>query len=398
MLSPKAKNQSKFRATLAEIWSRIINKVESDDYYTNGDDDRYSRTIEGVIMNSPTASRAVDAMAKYIAGKGLTADVTLYDDISLFDVVNEIAQDIAFQGGCFIHRSLKYDLDSEKFITDKIEVLDYHRMRIGIEDDAENAGKFWDGDFGGEKKGWSAKKDKEFYYPFSTNQRVIQAQIEADAKESTVETIADKLRIYRGQVMYLNTTPRFIYSISPMDAVFNDMDTEYRIGLYSNKVVRSGFLGKKVILFKELDEPINDPEIQILESENDKVKRLVQEWMGAENSDSVMVVSVDNMTEPDKFMHIIDIPSDYNDDMFKETIGRVRRNILGGASNLPEALLFTNDGGLFSGSGEQFIQMKKFYSEQTEKYRLMIEKALLRFGFDTKIIELSDGDEVFTAE
>lgn len=398
MLNQKVKNHlSKFRATLAEIWSRTISKVESDDYYTNGEDDAYSRTIEGVIMNSPTASRAVDAMSKYIAGKGLTSDFTLYDDISLWDVVSEIAQDLAFQGGCYIHRSVKYDIDSERFVTDKIEVLDYHRMRKGIEDDEENEGKFWDGDFGGEKKGFN-KVDKRFYYPFSANQNVIQAQIEADADGFEAETIAEKLRYYRGQVMYINTTPRFVYAVSPFDAVFNDMDTEYRIGLWSNKIIRSGFLGKKVILFKELDEPINDPENPVLESENDKVKRLVQEWMGAENSDSVMVVSVDNLTEPDKFMHVIDIPSDYNDDMFKETIARIRRNILGGASNLPEALLFTNDGGLFSGSGEQLIQLKKFYSEQTEKYRLMIEKALKRLGFETQIIDLSDGDEILTTE
>ena len=48
MLSPKLKNQSKFRATLAEIWSRVINRVDSKDYYTNGDDEAdFSLTLRG---------------------------------------------------------------------------------------------------------------------------------------------------------------------------------------------------------------------------------------------------------------------------------------------------------------------------------------------------------------
>lgn len=378
----------KFRAVLAELWSRVIKKVESDDYYTNGDDDDYSRSMERVVMNSPTASRASGTMAKYIAGAGLTDDFNLYDDISLSDVVKEISQDLANQGGCFVHRSVKYDIDTDKFVTDKIEVLDYHGIRIGIEDDNENDGKFWEFD-ANDKKGFKQAK-KKFYYPFSNSQNVIKSQIDADAKETNAQTIAEKLQHYRGQVMYLNTTPRFIYAISPFDSAYNDMDTEYRIGLYSNKVFRSGFLGKKMILFKEIQQIIGDENSEF-EDENAKMRALISEWMGAENSDSVFVTQVDNMTDIDDFMKVIDIPSDYDEDMYTNTVERVRRNILGCASNLPEALLFTNDGGLFSGSGEQLIQLKMFYSEQTKEYRAMVEKALRRLGFDTKIIELSDG-------
>lgn len=389
MLNPKYK----FRAVLAELWSRVIRRVDSNDYYTNGDDDNYSRSVERVIMNSPTASRASSAMAKYIAGAGLTNDFVLYDDISLSDVVKGISQDLANQGGCFVHRSIKYDIEADKFVTDKIEVLDYHGMRIGIEDDNENDGKFWEFD-ANDKKGFKQAK-KKFYYPFSNSQRAIKAQIEADSKDTNAQTIAEKLQHYRGQVMYLNTTPRFVYAVSPFDSAYNDMDTEYRIGLYSNKVFRSGFLGKKMILFKEIQQVVGDENSEF-EDENEKMRALISEWMGAENSDSVFVTQVDNMTEIDDFMKVIDVPTNYDEDMYTNTVERVRRNILGCAGNLPEALLFTNDGGLFSGSGEQLIQLKKFYSEQTKEYRAMIEKALKRLGFDTKIIELSDG--VVTAE
>lgn len=384
----KKKFLNNARAFLAELWSRENRLVESDDYWTNGDDDNYSESVERVVINSPTAHRACEMMSKFIRGSGLTNDVDFGDE-TLFDKVREISQDIAMQGGCWIHRSVRFDVDADKFVTDKIEVLNYHHMRKGKGDDDDNSGKIYVRDKSKDK--FELTKDKApWFYPFSDDQKVIKSQIEADAKDKNSETIAEKLSHYRGQVLYINTTPRFIYALSPFDSVFNDMDTEYRISLYSNKIVRSGFLGKKIILFKEQD-PLSTSEDEFGEEfdANVRMKELITGWMGAENSDSVFVSSVDNVEDIKDFIHVIDIPTDFNEDMFIDTINRVRRNILGSASSLPEGLVFSNDGGLFSGSGEQILQLKMFYNEQTEDYRTIIERALYRLGFDTKIIELT---------
>ena len=127
------------RAFLAELWSRENRLVESDDYWTNGDDDNYSESVERVVINSPTAHRASEMMSKFIRGSGLTNDVDFGDE-TLFDKVREISQDLAIQGGCWIHRSVKFDIDSDKFVTDKIEVLNYHHMRKGKGDDDDNSG------------------------------------------------------------------------------------------------------------------------------------------------------------------------------------------------------------------------------------------------------------------
>lgn len=376
------------RAFLAELWTREVKYVESDDYWENGEADDYSETIERAILNSPTASRASVLFTKFIHGAGLTVDVDFGEDF-LSDKVRDISRNLAIQGGSWIHRSVKYDADTDMFVTDKIEVMNYHYMRKGKADDDDNEGRIYLRDKHKDLQNLT-KENTPWFYPFSNNQEIIRAQIEADAKDKDAETIAEKLNHYRGQVYYINTTSDFIYAISPFDSVFNDMDTEYRVSLYTNKVFRSGFLGKKIFLFKEQD-PLGmgkDGEVDEFEDVNEHMKNLIQSWMGAENSDSVFVSSVSSTDDIDDFMKVINVESDFNEDMFRDSVSRLRRNILGAASGLPEALVFSNDNGLFSGSGEQVVELKKFYNEQTEAYRFIINKSLKKLGFDTEIIEL----------
>ena len=60
-------------------------------------------------------------------------------------------------------------------------------------------------------------------------------------KDMRVTIGQEMIKHYRGQVMYLNLTPKYRYAISKFESVFNDLDTEYRIGVYCNTMTRSGF-------------------------------------------------------------------------------------------------------------------------------------------------------------
>lgn len=371
-------NKVGWRASLIELWNRNIKYVKTKDYWQNGDDDNYSLEIERVIMNSPTAVRVADLMSKYIAGMGVTNDVVVYDDVNLSDIVKDMANDLTYQGGFYLHRSIKLDADSGNFITDKIEVIDYHKCRKGDSDDSENEGKIWFGDFS--DRGYGSK-EKDWYYPFSTNQNVIKAQILSDSKKFEDDDIAKKIKHYRGQVIYVNTTPKFMYAISPFDSVYNDMDTEYRISLYGNKIIREGFLGKTMVLVKGLNE-----------EESESMRDKVQGWLGAENSSNIFFSAIEDLDKISEAIHIQKIETDYNDDMFTKTEERIRRNILGSGANVPEGLLYLNEGALFSGSGEQIKQLKQMYYENTEYYRKLIEKTLARLGFDSVIITLDELD------
>ena len=58
---------------------------------------------------------------------------------------------------------------------------------------------------------------------------------------------------YRGQVYYMNLTPRYKYALSKFDSTYNDADSEFRYGLYINRAT-TGFLGKTIAITQGLDE------------------------------------------------------------------------------------------------------------------------------------------------
>lgn len=366
------------RASLIELWTRVNDYVVSEKIFKNGYNDQYSQEMEAVISNSPTGVRARGTFAKYIAGDSLTMDPEMDDFTSLWDVVVSMGHHIATYGGVWIHRSIKID-KSGNFVTAKIKVLNYHKCRIGKKDDNENDGKVHYGDFSSKKGLIGSSSTKKWFYSFNDNQNVIRDQILVDAKDAGVDSIEEALAYYRGQVMYINTTPDHVYAISPFDSVFNDLDTEYRISLYSNKSFRSGFLGKLMVFYSGLSK-----------EDGENLNNDIQKWLGAENSDSVYLAEVDNAEDVEKSIFIKQIPTEYDDDMATNTEKRISVNILGAASNLPSALLYSNDTSLFGGSGELINALKKFYSEQTSPYRAIIEKNLRRLGYDTKINPLGE--------
>lgn len=368
----------KLRASLVELWSRVFNFDPQKNIFSNGDNDQYSKEIEIAISNSATGTRARNMMADFIAGSGLTFDPDMSDYESLWDVVCDIAFDIATQGGCWVHRSFKIN-EEGKLVTARLKVLNYHKCRKGKDDDGGYTGKILYGDFGEKKAFGAKKKDDKWYYSYNDNQNVIIEQIKNDAKDQDSTSLKDLLGSYRGQVLYINTTRNQIYATSPFDAVYNDLDTEARISMYANKAFRSGFLGKLMVFFSGLSE-----------EDAETLEKDVQGWLGSENSDNVYIGQVDDASEVDKSLLIKQVPSQYNDDMSQNTEKRITRNILGAAKNLPEALVFTNDNALFGGSGEMIRELKKFYNEQTSGYRSVIEKNIHRLGINTQIIPLGE--------
>src|SRR5690606_37361746 len=141
-------------------------------------------------------------------------------------------------------------------------------------------------------------------------------------------------------VMYLNLTPKFRYAVSKFDPVFNDLDTEYRIGVYTNSIVKDGFTGKLAVLTQGLDEETAS-----------KVKELIQGWLGVENSANVFHLDVEQVENLENVLKIINVPSQFDEKQFQLTRKFIRTHILGAANNLPEPLAFVDSGAMFD-SGE----------------------------------------------
>ncbi len=365
------------RATLIELWDRVIKFDIKEKIYHNGENNLYPNEIERVVSNSPSASRAATMFAKFIAGDGIIGVneiVNKKKQLKLSDVIQLIADDISVHYGCFIH--IGYGLDERGNLTpNKLDTLSYPMCRIGKPDDEGNAGKVIYKDFESKKSKFARKSggedsEKEFY-PFNNDEKIVLAQMNADTPDGDLEA---KIKNYRGQVLYLNLTPKFKYAVSKFDAVFNDCDTEYRMGLYANTVTRGGFLGKTAVLTNGLDS-----------EQAKKVEDDLKKWLGAENSSHLYHLDLVDADDLDKVLKIIQVESQYDDDMFVNTDKRVRRNILGAANNIPEPLVYSAEGALFGTAGETYQEMKKFYFEQTQSERSAIETALAKLGYVCEI-------------
>ena len=375
----------KIRATLIELYKKINPFKTQDKVFWNGKDNNYPDEIERVINNSPTGKRAVEMFSKFIFGKGIE-DIKLSSNVFLSDVAKDVIDDVVYQNGAFIHTTYKIEVDDEgnvMFLPHIPKSLDYNKCRISEKDDEGNEGTILYKSYNKQDQNLT-KKEKDFekrYYPFNPNQEVVKAQINTDAKLAGYDgdVWGEKIKYYRGQVMYLNLTPKFRYALSKFDSVFNDMDTEFRISLYCNKVTKDGFLGKTAILTQGLDE-----------EQVDGVKEDIQKWLGAENSSTVYHLDVENVESLDNVLKILQVPSQFDDKQFDTIRKSLRINILGSANNLPSDLAFS-EGGMFD-SGEKYQELKKFYWEQCEWERQKIEKAFEKLGYYINFKPIYDAD------
>lgn len=372
------------RATLVELWKRVTNVSEADSekLYINGEGNLYPNEIERVINNSPTASRCARIMAKYIGGAGVLnakGEIAKYTELPIVntknnlritDIISGSARSISYQYGVFFHIGWGIDEKTGLLKQKTIEVLDYTKARISKEDGLENPGKIYFRDFE-TKKGFGSPKGPKgtWFYPYTDNTDLVLSQIKNDANDPEL-TLEEAIKKYRGQAYYLNLTPEYIYSLSPADSIYNEADSEYRISMYTNKQVRSGFLGKTAVLTSGLDE----------ETAKDIQKDLA-EWLGSENSDNMYHLDVEETADLDKVLKIIQVKGQYDEKMFTETNNRIRRNIFGAFNNIPEPLVMGADSSLFGSSSETYKQMKIFYSQQTEEEREKLQECLSYLGF-----------------
>jgi hypothetical protein len=380
----------KVRATLIELWKKVTPFKEQEKVFWNGENNDYSEEIERVVSNSPTGARAQVMFSKFIFGSGITEDLNLKLDNGtlLSEVAKDVVDDISMQYGAFIHTTygIETDEDGNVLILPKTpKSLDYHKCRISEDDDDGNKGMILYKHFNKQDR-TVTKKEKDYkrkYYPFNPSQSVVMQQIDADAKlaKYTGDELGEKIKHYRGQVMYVNLTPKYRYSISKFDPVFNDLDTEYRISVYFNTSTRGGFLGKMAVLTQGLDE----------ESAKE-IKTDIANWLGAEGSSDVYHLDVEQIENLDNVLKVVQIKSQFDDKQFSVVMPNIRKNILGAANNLPEGLAFADATTLFAGSGESYKQMKQFYWEQCEWERQKIEEAFWKLGFEFNFLDF-DGTE-----
>lgn len=374
------------RASLVELFTRVVKTARESDkeIYLNGENNLYPNEIERVINNSPNAKAAAKMMAKFISGLGVSNDVIVNKEKGylLSDIVKMASKSIAYHNGVYFH--IGYGLDQKSRLRpNKLDVLNYTKVRISKEDDNENRGRLFYKDYQ-ESDSFFKKNNAQWFYPYNPSEKVVEAQIIKDSENKEgVNTLVEKLKNYRGQVYYLNLTPEYQYSLPVIDCAFNDADSDYRMSLYSNTQLRTGFLGKTIFVTQGLDQ-----------EENKDIKEKFEKFMGAENSADSFHLDIDRVDTLDNALKVIQLQPQFDDKLFTETAKSIKNRLFIAFNNIPEILVSAGTGALFGPNSETYLENKIFYCEQTDDERVKLESTLNMLGFQTKIIPIITKEQV----
>lgn len=367
------------KATIVEIFKRLTKFEKGLGVITNGVDNLYPERAERFILNSVTAKTASGIMASYLSGKGLTnGDNEKVDDkgTTLKKLSQQISKSFSKQRGAFIHVNYNANFEESGY-----KVLPYTDCRLGKKDDNDYNGKIvvydgWDSDTS-KRSLREGAKTVDVYNP---NPKVIEAQVRKASKNKDGVLTAEDFSKYKGQIWYVNLDDEFTYSLSQIDSVMNDCDSESQAAVFKNRSLRRGFFGKTLIVTKPLSGNLEDykdaAEYQSALSERDEFKNTIESFVGAEDTGGVLHLEMDNggdsLEEAIKFENI---SSDINDKLFEYTEKSVFQNILVSFNNIPMGLV-RSDNALFSASGEALQVMKESYQENTSLERSVLDETI----------------------
>lgn len=360
---------------LLQVFKRLTTFDKSLNVIKNGADNLYPERVDRYINNSVTAKNCARIMSSYLIGYGFgdinnKVIVNKKTKLELEDFGTQIAQSFSKQRGVWIH--VNYNL---KFQPASYSVLPYMDCRIGEKDDDDYHGKIL------VSKDWEStkKKDVEVFDVFNPDPNVIKAQIQK-AKGKTVE---QKMNNYKGQILYVSLEEDYIYSLSQVDPVLKDCDSEAQASVFKNGSLRKGFYGKQMVFTKALagtlEDHNGDQKAWMLEqNERDNFKETMQDFVGAENNGGILHVELEHDSDNfDAEVKFVNIDSNINDKLFEYTENSVFENILMSFNSIPKGLI-RPDNGVFGGSSGQAIdKMMLTYQNNTRNERRTLERTII---------------------
>lgn len=378
----------KFVASIVELFTREVKASGQKDIYKNDTDNLYPNRVELVERNSVTAFAASNKLKSFIVGRGF-ADKGLNEKVvnapkrlKGYGFLQLVAHSLKTHRGAFIH--VNYDIDGK---VNYLDVLDYKKCRIAKEDSAGNPGKIYYQDWKTDKPFDKSDSKCRWFYPFSKNRDVINDQRLNDAKERKDTSIEGLVRSYRGQVYFLNLDPTEIYPYAWVHPAYNDADNEYRISLYRNTNLRTGFLNKTMVIVNGLDEELHEA-----------FDEAVKGWMGAENTNNAFVYktkeTVDNV---DNILKTIELKGTYDSKRFEKDEENIANNIRKAYLSIPKILIDPEDS-FFGSSGEAFKEAIRYYNKETLGIRESIAYMMDNFYNGNYTIQELGEDELRTGE
>lgn len=386
------------KSSLLALYKKATNYDKKIGVINNGEDNLYPEMVDRYINNSVTAKSCSKLMTNYLVGKGFSDNKRMINGQSLISLTRKIAKSIVRQYGVYVN--VHYDGD---FRPANFKILPYSSIRKGKADDSQFTGKFL------YHKDWIKPKreDIKIFNAYNNKPEVVEAQVMA----CKGKTIPEKLKNYKGQILYINLEEDYEYALSLIDPIMKDCDSEAQSSLYKNRSLRRGFFGKTLVFTKplsgDLEDYPNEVEWSRAETERDNFKEVIENMLGAENSGDAALMEID-IHDGEKIDDVIsfqDVSSNVNDKMFEYTEASVFKNVLMAFNSVPPALV-RPENSVFSASGESIQAMKEVYFNNTEYEREIlqgiIDKLLIMIGEDPEelipLIEIKKVDNANNEE
>lgn len=358
---------------LVDIDNRLSIKYnKQDDVYAWGADNAYPSLVKSLINSSVTAKQCVDLNSKYIYGKGFEFTQNGTDKNSL--IVNKrglsinqllriVSREFSEQNNVFLHVNYNalYEVTS-------VDLLSSEDLRIGRADSTGYSGKFIDYDNWDKSKSKKVdKKDFNIIDKYNSLPAIIEVQVES----------AGGWNKYKGQILHITADFNQLYSLSDVDSVLYDADSEYQASVFKNTGLRKGFFGAKLFVTKPFD----------TDMERRDFEKTINDLKGSENSSGVLLLESNLATDvlAEQFL-IQNIDSNIDDKQFESSEQSSARNIRK-AFGVPSILIEDGDNSIFGQSGELLKEAKKTHWENKEEERNIITDAfeLLFSNFHTPI-------------
>lgn len=368
-------NIGRFVSSIVELFTRVVKPSGDNSIYNNDSDNLYPNRIEIIERNSPTASACSNKLKAFIMGQGFADEsvgdtvVNKHKGLTLNDIKNLIAHSVKTHRGACLH--INYDIEGA---INYLDVLPYKKCRISKEDTFGNQGKVYFRDWDVQKRIGQSIGER-WFYPYNGDLSAVNEQRRNDAKvggykDADAETI---LRNYRGQVLFLSLDDTEVYPYAWLNPAYNDADSEFRLGVYRNNNLRSGFLDKVMIIPNGLDE---ESQAEF----NDAVK----EWLGAENAATAFVFNppAGQLIDLNNTIRTIELKGTYDSKRFEQDERAYSNNIRKAYLSIPNILIEPSDS-FFGSSGEAFREAVAHYNDETQHIRDAITGVFERiFGDD----------------
>jgi hypothetical protein len=346
---------------LVDVDNRLSIKYNTVDGIFNwGLDNCYPQLVKSLINSSVTAKQCVDLNAKYIYGKGFEFTQNVTDKNTLIinkkglninQLLRIVSREFSEQNNIFLQ--LDYNAAYE---IRSVVLLSSEDVRIGKADSTGYAGKYIVYDNWDKSKGKKIeKKDFKIIDKYNPNPKIIESQVE----------VAGGWNKYNGQVLHITADFNELYSLSDVDSVLYDADSEFQAALFKNSGLRKGFFGAKLFVTKPFQ---NDSERRDFEA-------TIKDLKGSENSSGVLLLEA-NLESDNLAEHILiqNIDSNIDDKKFESTEQSTTKNIRK-AFGIPSILIEDSDNSIFGNSGELLIQAKQMHWENKEEERNIITDA-----------------------